>query len=246
MTPDEEILTLLKRWAPEVNSLLSKAGYFDLPRDSTRKEEIAKKIGLSQNSRLYRAVLKASEAKNAEIWDIVLNEYSLREFKAGAREVARQLNIPFPEFDWNEGAQQHFKKYGLELVKKMSITDLVSLKQRIQYDFNMSPTAFAKKYASSYSCSEARLKRIKRTETHTSAQAGGNNYAKLADCEFKQWLCTPKGRWPRARHRALWYEIAKVDEPFSNGLQYPSEPNCRCYIIYFIDKDHLRWGAKSA
>jgi len=27
-------------------------------------------------------------------------------------------------------------------------------------------------------------------------------------------------------------ETVLVDEPFSNGLMYPSEPNCRCTALY--------------
>ena len=244
MSPDERILSLLKEWAPEVIDIITRAGYFDLPRGSTRREDIAKQIGFNQGGRIYRQVLKASQAKNESITEIVINEFSLREFKAGARAVAKQINRPFQEFDWNEGAQQHFKKHGLELVKCMTNTDLSTLRDRIQYDFSLSPDAFAKRYANSYVCSEARLRRIKRTETHTNNEAGGFNYAKNAECEFKQWLCAPRAIWPRPRHRVLWFEIAKINEAFSNGLMYPSEPNCRCYLIYFIDRNHLKWGAK--
>ena len=42
----EEILQLLRGWAPDVIRLLRRAGYFDLPRDSTKRAQIAKKIGL--------------------------------------------------------------------------------------------------------------------------------------------------------------------------------------------------------
>lgn len=245
-TPDEEILKLLKGWAPEVVRLLDRAGYWDLPRSSTKRADIAKKIGLVPGGKTYDRVLKAALEKNENISQIVLNEYSLREFKAGAREVAKQLNIPFSKYDWNDGAQEHFQKHGLELVNQMSQTDLDSLRDRIQYDFNLNPTDFAKKYAESYSCSPTRLARIKRTETHTESQAGGHNFAGLAECEFKQWMCHPRAQWPRATHRAVWYEVVKMDKPFSNGLVWPSEPNCRCYLLYFLDADHLKWGRKSA
>ena len=244
MTPDEEILKLLKSWSPDVISLLTQAGYFDLPRDSTKRELIARKIGLNPGGRVYRQVLQASGKKNQAISRIVLDEYSLREFKAGARDVAKQLNIPFSKYDWNEGAQEHFEKHGLQLVKSLTQTDINSLRERIQYDFNLNPKDFAKKYASSYSCSPARLERIKRSESHTSAQAGGHNYAEQADCEFKQWQCHPREKWPRPTHRAVWNEIRKIEETFSLGLAFPSDVNCRCFLLYFLDKDHLKWGAK--
>ena len=246
MTPDEQILQLLQSWSPEVNRLLKQAGYFDLPRGSTKRQEIAKKIGLVPGDKTYDRMMKAALEKNENISQIVLNEYSLREFKAGAREVAKQLNIPFSKYDWNEGAQKHFEEHGLKLVMQMSQTDLDSLRDRIQYDFNLNPKDFAKKFAESYSCSPARLERIKRTETHTEGQAGGHNFAKQAECAWKQWMCHPRGKWPRATHRAVWYEVAAMGKPFSNGLEWPSEPNCRCYLLYFLDDDHLKWGRKSA
>ncbi|MCC7431392.1 minor capsid protein [bacterium] len=45
----------------------------------------------------------------------------------------------------------------------------------------------------------------------------------------KMWLCK-RDNLVRTEHRALDGQIRKIDEPFSNGLQYPSEINCRCYI----------------
>jgi hypothetical protein len=38
--------------------------------------------------------------------------------------------------------------------------------------------------------------------------------------------------------------VAAYNKPFSNGLEYPGEVNCRCYLLYFLDKDHLKRGAK--
>lgn len=246
MSGDEEILKLLTQWAPDVVNLLKRAGYFDLPKNSIKRQEIAKKIGLDTGGKLFKDVLKASTEKNEAISQIVLNEYSLREFKNGAREVAKQLNLPYSRFDWNEQAQDHFEKHGLQLVKNLCQTDLDSLRDRIQYDFALNPRDFAKKFAESYSCSPARLERIKRTETHTEGQAGGHNFAEQAECTWKQWMCHPRAQWPRATHRAVWYEVARMGKPFSNGLEYPSEVNCRCYLLYFLDDDHLKWGKKSA
>lgn len=246
MSPDEQILKLLKDWAPEVQTLLHQSGYFDLPRTSTKREMIAKKIGLNPGGKLFEKVRIASEAKNEAIWDIVLNEQALREFKAGAREVAKQLNIPFSKYDWNDGAQKHFEEHGLKMVKQMSQTDIDSLRERIQNDFNLNPKDFAKKFASSYSCSPARLERIKRTEAHTESQAGGYNFAGLAEAEFAQWMCTLRAQWPRKTHRAVWYEIVEYGKPFSNGQTWPSDPNCRCFLLFFLDRDHLKWGAKKA
>lgn len=45
----------------------------------------------------------------------------------------------------------------------------------------------------------------------------------------KMWL-SKRDNKVRTEHRALDSQIRKVEENFSNGLMYPSEINCRCYI----------------
>jgi hypothetical protein len=242
-TPRSQILKLLKQWSPDVTHLLDQAGYFDLE-EGIAKSQIEKAIGLNRGGRLYRQVLAASLEKNNKIWPMVINEYSLREFKSGAREVAKSLNIPFSPWDWNAAAQDYFEKDGLKKVKTLTQTDIDSLRTRVQYDFGMNPKTFAEKYAETYSCSEARLERIKRTETHSAAQAGGQEFALGADCQFKQWMCSEIDQWPRPSHREIWYEIQPIDQPFSNGQDWPQDPNCRCYLLYYIDQDHVDQSAK--
>ena len=65
MSPDEQILRLLRNWSPEVSRLLDRAGYWDLPRTSTKRQDIAKKIGLVPGGKTYDAVLKAALDKAA-------------------------------------------------------------------------------------------------------------------------------------------------------------------------------------
>jgi hypothetical protein len=77
-TPDDQILALLKDWSPEVVRLLDRAGYWDLPRNSTKRTEIAKKIGLHPGGKTYDRVLKAALEKNENISQIVLNESSTK------------------------------------------------------------------------------------------------------------------------------------------------------------------------
>ena len=235
MTPDKQILKLLKQWAPDCTNLLKKAGYFSLD-PLIPKEEIAKAIGFQRGGRLYRQVLAASKDKNGKVWDIVINEYSLREFKAGAREVAKELNLAFSPWDWNSAAQDYFEKDGLAKVKLLTATDIDSLRNRIQYDFGMNPKGFAQKYAESYSCSEARLERIKRSETHTAAAAGNDSFASDADAKFKIWNCHHLDQWPRPSHREQEGMIIPIDDEFPiTQEQFPSQVNCRCFLTYYFE-----------
>jgi len=236
MTPnEEEILRLLKAWAPEVSRLLSQAGYFTLP-EGTEKAKIAQTVGLDPGGRLYQRVKTAALEKNGEVWTAVLDEYSLKEFKAGARKVAGMLKLPFPKWDWSEAAQNFFEKDGLKKVKLMTQTDIDSLRNRIQYDFGLNPRDFAKKYASSYSCSEARLERIKRSEVHSASQQGGYQFAIDADAETKEWRATHINRWPRPSHRAQEGMIIGINDIFPiTGEAVPGEVNCRCYLLFGFD-----------
>jgi HK97 family phage portal protein len=50
---------------------------------------------------------------------------------------------------------------------------------------------------------------------------------------MKTWLSSQDGR-VREEHQALDGEQRPIDEPFSNGLQAPGEPNCRCTLTYAV------------
>jgi SPP1 gp7 family putative phage head morphogenesis protein len=51
----------------------------------------------------------------------------------------------------------------------------------------------------------------------------------------KRWLSAGDGR-VRPAHRALNGEVRGIDEAFSNGLQHPAEPNCRCTTVMSLEE----------
>lgn len=241
-TPDEQILKLLKAWGPKAVALLTAVGYFELDREEIVPEEAWKELG----PRFERKVASAAIEKNWDVWQIVKDAITAVAFASGVSVAAKQLNVPQSAYDWNLRAQKFYDEHGDFFIKTMSRTDIDSLHQRIQQDFNLNPRDFGKRFADSYSCSPSRLERIKRTETHASAQGGSWNFANEAECEFKQWMCTSRAKWPRPSHRANWYQVRALEDPFDSGEIYPGQVNCRCYLLYFLDRDHLKWGAKKA
>jgi len=79
-----------------------------------------------------------------------------------------------------------------------------------------------------------RAVRIARTETITASNSGSYNaYKQSGVVEKKEWLATMDDR-VREEHAAMNGEIVDLDKPFSNGLMFPSEPNCRCTILPVI------------
>ena len=75
--------------------------------------------------------------------------------------------------------------------------------------------------------SDYRAEMIARTETNAVVNEAHIEAYKQSDADGKEWLATLDDR-VRDEHREMNGEIVPVNRPFSNGLQYPSEPNCRC------------------
>lgn len=98
-----------------------------------------------------------------------------------------------------------------------------------------SPTQLAKTIKHTMGLNQVSAIRNARTAI-TSAQNGGrmDGYDKLVQMQ-KEWMATLDGR-TRDSHRDLDGERVPYDEPFSNGLMFPADPqgagrevwNCRC------------------
>jgi len=241
MTPEDAVMKLLQDWSPDVTTLLKLAGYFSPSMSEVAKEEIAQKIGFGKGGRLYNKIKAASAEKNWEIAKIVINEESLIELKQGARQVAKELGIPFSEFDWNPVAQKYFKEEGLKLVKGLTATDLKRLKQEIQTHFGLNEKTFARKYGASYSCSPYRMKTIFRTEKFRAINAGEYLEAKEVGAVTKTWQHST-GPNPRKDHLAMTGETVGIDELFSDGEQYPQMVNCRCRVDYSFTGKGRNWA----
>lgn len=99
--------------------------------------------------------------------------------------------------------------------------------------------------------------RIVRTEAHriqTKATMDACDKAKSKGADVvKQWDASLDKRTRRS-HRHVDGEIRELDEPFSNGLMYPGDPdgdaseviNCRCALLqrarWAVDNGFTKWG----
>lgn len=228
---EREVLKILQSWAPEVSRILRKAGYFDLP-PGTERDEIARKIGFGKGTPLYKKLQAASLEKNWQVAKIVLTEENLIELKQGAREVAKSLRVPFSPYDWAPIGQAYMEKEGFQLVKSLTKTDLNRLIPQIQKHFGLNERTFQKQFAQDYPCAPYRMRTIFRTEKYNAINGGAHLEAKSVDAKIKIWRHS-HGPNPRLDHLAMDGEERKIDEPFSNGKQYPNgDPNCRCRADY--------------
>lgn len=233
MQPEEKaVLDLLQSWSPDVTGLLHRAGHFDLDASTTKKEEIAQKIGFGRGTPLYKKLQAASLEKNWEVAKIVLDEQNLIELKQGARQVAKQLGLEFSEFDWDPIAQKYMKEHGFQLVKTLTQTDMKRIIPIMQQHFGLNEKTFAKRFRDNYPCSEYRMKTIFRTEKFTAINGGAHGLALEAGATTKIWRHS-HGPNPRKDHLAMDGEEQPIDKPFSNGKQFPGgDPNCRCRVDY--------------
>ena len=74
--------------------------------------------------------------------------------------------------------------------------------------------------------------RVARTEVTKAANFGTHEAAKQSGVvKTKLWLSSRDDR-VRDEHEAIDGETVKLDGTFSNGLEYPSEPMCRCVLTF--------------
>jgi len=71
------------------------------------------------------------------------------------------------------------------------------------------------------------IARTESTAANNEATLEAFNQSQIAT--HKEWIATEDAR-TRDEHREIDGEIVKNGQAFSNGLMYPSEPNCRCVI----------------
>lgn len=99
--------------------------------------------------------------------------------------------------------------------------------------------------------------RIVRTEANRIQNRASMDACKKAESKgadvVKQWDASLDKRTRRS-HRYVDGEIRELDEPFSNGLMYPSDPdgdaseviNCRCALLqrarWAVGNDFTKWG----
>jgi SPP1 gp7 family putative phage head morphogenesis protein len=83
---------------------------------------------------------------------------------------------------------------------------------------------------------EHRAEMIARTEATVSNNDGLlESYKQSGVVEGKEWIAVMDSK-TRPEHQMLNGEVVELNKNFSNGLPYPSEPNCRCVIGPAIDE----------
>jgi HK97 family phage portal protein len=146
---------------------------------------------------------------------------------------------PF-DFKWefdptSEAIRAWIKLHGAEDVTSILSANMEDVKRVILsgVDANQTTPQIAKNLRQFYSDrSPYKAMRVARTEITKASGFGNLEAAKQSQvAETKTWLSSRDDR-VRDEHEAMDGETVKLNEQFSNGLDYPSEPMCRCVLTF--------------
>jgi SPP1 gp7 family putative phage head morphogenesis protein len=152
-----------------------------------------------------------------------------------------------PAFDLrNPEMAQWFQDYTVPLSGQLADTSrekVTAAIQAAQEAGESVPDAARRVRALSEEIGPERAKLIARTELHKSSIGASDAQARASGVvKARVWRATLDSR-TRPEHAAMHGETVGMDEVFSNGSQYPNEPNCRCHVEYVLDYEAIRGGA---
>lgn len=161
---------------------------------------------------------------------------------AGVRRLSKQVGLSFTVLE--PGLLTYAAEETAFLASVMGETTGRRVAKTVQQGLEAGETIrdLRKRLQESNSFSRTRAQLVARTET-TRAWNGAQRRS-LKEWEdgqpegtasYKEWLDSQDAR-VRDEHAALGGEKRRIDEVFSNGLQEPGEPNCRCTLLYSVEQ----------
>ena len=165
----------------------------------------------------------------------------ITEFVVSAGKEALQSITPQNEFDVTESIQKYIKERAKIIAKQINDTTLDKLSSTLAegIDAGEGIADLTKRVEGVYSeYPTYRAETIARTETTAANNKGfTEGYRQSGVANAKEWIATNDSR-TRDSHSHADGEVVKLDDSFSNGLDYPGDPsadpaetiNCRCVL----------------
>ncbi|AWN24017.1 hypothetical protein DKM44_12885 [Deinococcus irradiatisoli] len=193
-----------------VNGTLDKATDLSLDDWQTLLEATHTAVLESEGALAYKQVLKAITSSGGGVFDVL-----------------------------DPNVTEFIKSRAGDMAKNITDTTRQALKTELAagIDAGESSREIAKRIKTLHAgWSDARAELISRTEVSTAFGASHQLSAEQAAADagvemVKLWRSAHDNR-VRDEHAAMDGEEVGLDEDFSNGLPYPSEPNCRCVVLY--------------
>lgn len=190
------------------------------------EKDLAKLIGVSMQT-----MEKWTKSEHKHMAEFVFDE--LETIVKAAGKEAMALVDPNKDFNYNKAVKQALKNRAEEFAESVNGTTLTKLTNTISEGIAAGEgiDAITTRVNSVYTeFSDYRSERIARTETTAANNKGFEEAFRQSDtATHKEWIATNDSR-TREEHVSLDGDIVPIGETFSNGLQYPQEPNCRCVI----------------
>lgn len=214
-----------------------------------RSEVIIAPLNKFMEEQSKRVIAKLKERKGVKM---SVSDIGLILDKAGETERVASFVLPFltewvkdagieaygllginQDFSFDGAIESAVIKRARELSKQINDTTFENISTTLAEGINEgeSITKLSKRIKDVYDDFSAyRTRLIARTEaTVANNQGFMSAYKQSGIVTHKEWIATADDR-TREEHAAMDGEIVPIDKPFSNGLQYPQEPNCRCTI----------------
>lgn len=155
------------------------------------------------------------------------------------QQVAGEIGVPMRQLE--PGLLNFIEREVGFLVKHVNETTATEIRKQLREGLSLGETVdqLANRLQTATGFSPERARLIARTES-TRATNGAQRESlsdyqrKTGNVAKKEWLATLDDR-VREEHERMNGETRGIDETFSNGLQAPGEPNCRCTLLYSIE-----------
>lgn len=205
---------------------------------------IEKAIKGKKPDKLVEAVGEAIDSMRPE-WEKMLTAISTALIEDFGNEIAEDLggqpkSDKPDELKWtfdpmSTAAREWIVKNGAESVTTILATNLADVKRVIEVgmDGNLTTAQIAKNLRQFYTDqSPFKATRVARTEVCKASSFGNLEAARQSKIVVtKTWLTCRDDR-VRDEHEAMDGETVGLNDVFSNGLEYPSEPMCRCVLTF--------------
>lgn len=189
--------------------------------------------------RIIREIAEKMDLESAVRWTAAMQPLIEQTGRRAVERVSADVGISFDLLQ--PGLLEYTQKEAAFLVTSVTNTTKQAIRDALSAGLveGESIPDLAKRIQESGAFARSRAELIARTEV-TRVSNGGQRAslqayaAETGDVVKKSWLSARDAR-VRDTHRAMDGETALVDAAFSNGLQEPSEPNCRCTLTYELE-----------
>ena len=153
----------------------------------------------------------------------------------GAEKSDKPIELKWMLDPMSIAARAWIVKNGAGSVKSILGTNLEDVKRVLLagWDENLSTSQIARNIRKFYTDhSSFKAMRVARTEVCKASSFGNMEAARQSGVvETKTWITSRDDR-VRDEHVAMDGETVGLNDTFSNGLEYPSEPMCRCVLSF--------------